>query len=43
MILSRPQPFLKDLVLLESGSPWIPQREVIWTDSFSNLFQILRW
>ncbi len=43
MILSRSQPFLKDPVLHERGAPWIPRREVIWTDSFSNLFQILRW
>jgi hypothetical protein len=43
MLLSRSQPFLKDPVLHERGAPSIPQREVIWTDSFSNLFQILRW
>jgi hypothetical protein len=43
MILSRSKLFLKDPVLLGRGSPWIPQREVIWTDSFSNLFQILCW
>jgi hypothetical protein len=43
MILSRSQSFLKDPGLLERGTQWIPQREVIWTDSFSNLFQILRW
>ena len=43
MILSRSQSFLKDPLLAERGAPWIPRREVIWTDSFSNLFQILQW
>ena len=43
MILSRSLPFLQDPVVHQHGFPWLPQREVIWTDSFSNLFQILRW
>jgi hypothetical protein len=43
MILSRSLPFLKDPAVHQCGAPWIPKREVIWTDSFSNLFQILRW
>lgn len=43
MILSRSLPFLRDPAVHQSGAPWIPKREVIWTDSFSNLFQILRW
>ena len=43
MILSRSLPFLKDPVLHEHGLPWIPQSKVIWSDSFSNLYQILRW
>jgi hypothetical protein len=43
MILSRSLPFLHDPEVHQHGFPWIPKREVIWTDSFSNLFQILRW
>jgi hypothetical protein len=43
MILSRSLPFLKDPVVHEHGYPWIPKRKIIWTDSFSNLYQILRW
>ena len=43
MILSRSIPFLNDPVLKQHGVPWIPQRKVIWSDSFSNLYQILRW
>lgn len=43
MILSGSLPFLKDPVLHERGYPWIRKRKVVWTDSFSNLYQILRW
>jgi hypothetical protein len=43
MLLSRSLPFLQDSELHRYGIPWIPKREVIWTDSFSNLYQILRW
>ena len=43
IILSRSMPFLKDPVVHDHAFPWIPKREVIWTDSSSNLFQILRW
>ena len=43
LILSESLGFLKDEEIRRHGFPWIPQREVLWTDSFSNLFQILRW
>ena len=43
ILLSRSLPFLQDPVVHQYGIPWIPKREVIWTDSFSNLYQILRW
>ncbi len=43
MILSRSLPFLKDPVVHERGFPWIPKNKVVWTDSFSNLYQIIRW
>ncbi|GHC50477.1 hypothetical protein [Roseibacillus persicicus] len=43
IILSKHYPFLQDEVVIERAFPNIPQHEVIWTDNFSNLFQILRW
>lgn len=43
ILLSRSMPFLLDPVVRSRGYPAIPRREVIWTDSFSNLFQVLRW
>ena len=43
IILSRSPPFLSDRTAQKRGLPWIPRRKVIWTDSFSNLLQILRW
>jgi hypothetical protein len=43
VLLSRSMPFLQDQVVRQLGFPGVPRREVIWTDSFSNLFQVLRW
>jgi spermidine synthase len=43
MILTGSRSLLKDPVLHERGYPWIRKRKVVWTDSFSNLYQILRW
>lgn len=43
VLLSRSMPFLQDPVVRRLGFPGVPKHEVIWTDSFSNLFQVLRW
>lgn len=43
IILSKHLPFLEDPVVHQYGLPNLPRKEVIWTDDFSNIFQILRW
>jgi hypothetical protein len=43
VLLSRSMSFLQDPVVRKLGFPGVPRSEVMWTDSFSNLFQVLRW
>lgn len=43
MVLNGSLAFLNDPVVHQRAQPWIPREQVLWTDAFSNLYQILRW
>ncbi len=43
VLLTRSSAFFKDPVVHQYGFPCLPRNEVVWTDSHSNLYQLLRW
>lgn len=42
MLMTRSESFLANPTVRESSGPWKPRKEIAWTDSYSNLFSVLK-